>query len=65
MPVILSRDAESSWLDPANQDAATLQAMLRAYPAGEMEADGVNPALNKPGFEGPECLEPPPAGTVA
>jgi putative SOS response-associated peptidase YedK len=65
MPVILVRHDEAGWLDPANNDPAKLQAMLRPYPAGEMEAVGVNPALNKPSFEGPECLEPPPAGTVA
>jgi hypothetical protein len=35
--------------------------MLRPSWAGEMEVVGVNPALNKPGFEGPECLESPPA----
>jgi putative SOS response-associated peptidase YedK len=51
MPVILSRDAESGWLDPANQDAGKLQAMLKPYAAGEMEAVGVNPALNKPSIE--------------
>jgi hypothetical protein len=48
-----------------NQDASKLQAILRAYPAAEIEAVPVNPELNKPSFEGPECLEPPPAETSA
>jgi putative SOS response-associated peptidase YedK len=61
MPVILSWDDEAGWLDPTNQDPATLQAMLRSYPASEMEGVQVNPSLNKPSFEGPECLESPPA----
>jgi putative SOS response-associated peptidase YedK len=61
MPVILARDDEAGWLDPANHDPAKLQAMLRSYPASEMEGVNVNPALNKPSFEGPECLESPPA----
>jgi hypothetical protein len=56
---------EAARLDRTNQEPAKLQAMLRSYPAGEMEAVGVNPALNKPAFEGPTCLEPPPADTVA
>jgi putative SOS response-associated peptidase YedK len=58
MPVILARWDEAGWLDPACQDVAKLQAMLRPYPAGEMEAMQVNPAMNKPSFEGPECLTP-------
>jgi putative SOS response-associated peptidase YedK len=61
MPVILSRDSEAGWLDPANQNPDVLLPMLRPYPAGEMKAVGVNPALNKPSFEGPACLEPPAA----
>jgi putative SOS response-associated peptidase YedK len=61
MPVILARGDEASWLDPANQDAAKLQAMLKPYSASEMEATQVNPAMNRPSFEGPECLESPPA----
>jgi putative SOS response-associated peptidase YedK len=58
MPVILARQDEAGWLDPSNHDAAMLQPMLRPCPAGEMEAVQVNPALNKPSFEGPECLTP-------
>jgi putative SOS response-associated peptidase YedK len=56
MPVILPRGDEDVWLDPKNHDPAVLQAMLKPYQASEMEAVQVNPALNKPTFEGPECL---------
>ena len=59
MPVILARDDEDAWLDPALKDSAKLVPMLRSYPAAEMEAVPANPAMNKPGFEGPECLVPP------
>jgi putative SOS response-associated peptidase YedK len=45
--------------DPAVTDQAKLTAMLRPFPANDMEGVQVNPALNKPSFEGPECLEPP------
>jgi putative SOS response-associated peptidase YedK len=58
MPVILARDDESNWLDPAIEDPEQLLPMLKPYPADSMAADAVNPALNKPGFEGPECLQP-------
>lgn len=61
MPVILSRKYEAGWLDPKNVSPDVLLPMLRPYPAGEMIATQVNPALNKPSFEGPACLEVPPA----
>jgi putative SOS response-associated peptidase YedK len=57
MPVILARDDEAAWLDPAVVDPAKLTAMLRPYSADRMEGVQVNPALNKPSFEGPECLD--------
>ena len=56
MPVILARDDEATWLDPSIEDASQLQLLLRSYPADAMEMQQVNPALNKPSFEGPECL---------
>jgi len=56
MPVILPRDREAEWLDPAVTDTARLSAMLGPYPAGEMDAVPANPAMNKPAFEGLECL---------
>jgi putative SOS response-associated peptidase YedK len=58
MPVILARGDEGAWLDAAMTDPAKLTAMLRPNPADAMEAAQVNPALNKPSFEGPECLTP-------
>jgi putative SOS response-associated peptidase YedK len=58
MPVILARQDEDASLDPKNHDPAVLQAMLKPYPANEMEGVRVNAAMNKPSFEGPECLTP-------
>ena len=58
MSVILAHDDEAAWLDPAVDDVACLQPILRSYSAEAMEATPVNPALNKPSFEGPECLVP-------
>jgi putative SOS response-associated peptidase YedK len=36
MPVIMARDGEAAWTDPANHDRAGLLALLRPYPAEEM-----------------------------
>jgi putative SOS response-associated peptidase YedK len=63
MPVILARGDEAAWLDPVNNNPDVLLPMLKSYPAGEMEAVQVNPALNKPSFEGSACLEMPPNDT--
>jgi hypothetical protein len=35
-----------------------LMSLVGPYPAEWMAADGANPALNKPSFEGPGCLAP-------
>ena len=58
MPVILSPEDEAKWLDPSIQDPTTLTSLLKSYPAQEMEAVQVNPALNKPSYEGADCLTP-------
>jgi putative SOS response-associated peptidase YedK len=61
MPVILTPEAEAVWLDPTIVDSAKVMSMVGPYPAELMEATDVNPALNKPSFEGPECLAAPSA----
>jgi putative SOS response-associated peptidase YedK len=58
MPVILARDDEAAWLDPAVADSAKLTSMLRPYPADAIEWVQINPSLNKPSFERPGCLTP-------
>jgi putative SOS response-associated peptidase YedK len=62
MPVILPPSAFATWLDVAVGDPLALRPLLAPYPADEMEAHPVNPPMNRPGFEGPECLIPPEAG---
>ena len=61
MPVILKPDDEATWLDPAVEDPDQLIPLVGPYPADLMAADPANPALNRPSFEGPECLVPSPA----
>jgi putative SOS response-associated peptidase YedK len=58
MPVILSKEAESVWLDPTIQDPALLLPLLVPYPAEEMEVYPVSTWVNNPEHDGAECLLP-------
>jgi len=57
MPVILSREAESEWLDRSVQDVATLRELLRPYPAEEMRAYPVSQKVGNVRSDGPELIE--------
>ncbi len=57
MPVILSPEDQSLWLDPDAPPEA-LRSLLRPYPGEAMEAFRVSPQMNSPRFDGPECIEP-------
>jgi len=61
MPVILPREAWSSWLDPARHDPAGLSALLRPLEPDAMEAVRVSRHVNNPANEDAECIEPLPA----
>jgi putative SOS response-associated peptidase YedK len=58
MPVILRPEAEAVWLDPTIDDPATVMSVVGPYPAELMVGTDVNQALNRPSFEGPDCLLP-------
>ena len=58
MPVILTKEAERVWLDPAIQDTERLLSLLVPYPAEEMEAYPVSTRVNNPRSDGPESIEP-------
>jgi putative SOS response-associated peptidase YedK len=62
MPAILLLHQFDSWLDPASSEEARLSSLLRPLAAGEMVAVRVNPGVNNVHFEGPQCIEPSPAG---
>jgi putative SOS response-associated peptidase YedK len=55
MPVMLPKANYASWLS-AETGIAEVQGMLRPYPADEMEAVAVGPAINSPRNEGPDLL---------
>ncbi len=61
MPVILARDAEADWLDPACADPL---ALLRPFADTPLQAYAVAPLVNSFQNEGPELIAPvdkPPA----
>ncbi len=58
MPVILSREAQRAWLDATNQDIKQLMALLKPYPAEQMQAYPVSPLVNSPRNNSAECIKP-------
>ncbi len=56
MPVILPRDAETTWLDQSIEDADSLTELLVPYPAEEMEAYIVSTLVNSAKNDFPECI---------
>lgn len=66
MPVILQPEDEALWLDREHFDAELLQSLLVPYPAGEMEAYPVSPALGQVGNDSAALIEPytPPQAPV-
>jgi putative SOS response-associated peptidase YedK len=58
MPVILTREAEAAWLDPAIQEPTQLLPLLKPYPAEGMELYPVSTRVNNPAHDGSECMEP-------
>ncbi len=58
MPVILGEESLLQWLNPA-ADTRGLKKMLVGYSAADMKAWQVDRRMNNPGFDSPECLQPP------
>ena len=57
MPVILHREDEAAWLDPAVDDPNRLTGMLRPYESDAMALHAVSTAVNKAGYDVPELCE--------
>ena len=58
MPVILNPDDWSSWLDPANDDSASLQKLLRPFNASRMDAYPISTHVNSPAHDDERCVQP-------
>lgn len=56
MPVILSPDDYSVWLNPTS-DADALSELLAPFPSEAMTVHAVSRFVNKVGNEGPECVK--------
>ena len=57
MPVILAREDYGAWLDPANQDADRLLALLKPTPPDQWALHPVSRQVNSPRNDGPELLD--------
>jgi len=66
MPVILHAADYEAWLEPGEQDKATLEALLAPYPAEEMRAYPVRPLVNSAQNDGPQLVQgaEDPGGTL-
>jgi putative SOS response-associated peptidase YedK len=58
MPVIIPKDKEALWLDPHVDDKMILQGLLKPYSSEEMTAVDVSPAVNSPGHNSPDNIQP-------
>ena len=58
MPVILPPALHSTWLDPTYHDVEALEAMLQPYPADQMRATKIGPAISNVRNHGPELIAP-------
>jgi putative SOS response-associated peptidase YedK len=58
MPVILPREAEAAWIDPATSPAELFE-LLGGLSASRTRVRAVGPAVNDARHDGPECLAEP------
>lgn len=62
MPVIVAPEDYAMWLGSGEEETPReldqLQHLLRAYPAGAMQAVPISTYVNSPHNEGPTCIEP-------
>jgi putative SOS response-associated peptidase YedK len=62
MPVLLSPEAWSAWLDPEAEDTAALQALLRPCPDESLGLEPVGLRVNDTDHDDAECIRPVPGG---
>jgi putative SOS response-associated peptidase YedK len=55
MPVILAPEAHAQWLDPSRTDA---RGLLKPCPSTLLEVYPVNPRVNSPKNDDPDCIQP-------
>ena len=57
MPAILSAESFERWLDPANDDKASLQELLGPFPTEALFARQVGTLVNNARNEDPRCVQ--------
>jgi putative SOS response-associated peptidase YedK len=57
MPVILSQQDYNRWLDPNLQNPEQLRPLLHPYPPETMGSYPVNPKVNSPKYDTPDCIQ--------
>jgi putative SOS response-associated peptidase YedK len=65
MPMIIDPGSWADWLDPASNDVADLRALLVPAAASGLTTYPVSTAVNSVRNNGPQLIEPVPAGSVA
>lgn len=61
MPAVLARDVWEAWLDPGNDDLASLHGLLQPAPDALLVLEPVSMAVNSVRNDGPDLLDPAPA----
>jgi len=56
MPVILLKDAQEEWLDPAQHDTHVLQQLLTSYTASDMFVHAVSKKVNSPQYDNADLI---------
>lgn len=57
MPVILPEANRDAWIDPGHREPESLRALLRAFPAEQMEMYPVSRHVNSTTHDDPACVE--------
>jgi putative SOS response-associated peptidase YedK len=58
MPVILPREQYATWLETEPERAVSLGELLKPCPDSWLTVQPVDQRVNRPDFDGPECLAP-------
>jgi putative SOS response-associated peptidase YedK len=58
MPVILPQSQHARWLDPHFADPDQLKGLLHSVPGDELDMRPVNPVVNRPNNDSPDCIAP-------
>jgi putative SOS response-associated peptidase YedK len=64
MPVVVPEEAWSTWLDPTLDDPAELNGLLQPKEDVDLRIVAVSRLVNDVRNDGPELIEPAPAGAV-